>query len=110
MRTLAPALFVLLAIGSFLGAAEGRFTTNPNPTISGTLTAIDAAIPTITVKNDSDGKELVMIFNHHSSVTIDNANAGIADLKVGDKAFIRFEKTIAKSVSVMRRYVLPQGK
>lgn len=104
------AVFLALSATATLCAAEGGPFKNNDPTISGTLIAIDVTAPTVTVKNDADGKETIMVFNHHSCVTVDNANASVADLKVGDKAYIRFEKNIAKSVSVLHQYAPRPGK
>ncbi len=112
MRKPSFAMFIALGLGSVvaLPAAEGGPYRNNDPTITGSLVAIDVTAPTVTVKNDADGKETVMVFNHHSFITVDNANASVADLKVGDKAYIRFEKNIAKSVSVLHKYAAPAGK
>jgi hypothetical protein len=71
--------------------------------VRGSITAIDLDKKTVSVKGDGDA--VVYTTNDQTKVSIDRKDATLADLKVGDTAFVRVDttdKTLAVRIGVRR--------
>jgi hypothetical protein len=98
-------LLVALLIGgtSLLQAEDAPAGGKGKGGIRGSITAIDLDKKTITAKGDGDA--VVYTTNDATKVSIDRKDATLADLKVGDTAFLRVDttdKTLLVRIGVRR--------
>jgi hypothetical protein len=92
-------LMLLVGGATALNAEDAGGDKHKGGGVRGTITAVDATAKTVTIKGEGD-KTTTYTTTADTKVSIDRAPATLADLKVGDTAFVKADGTVASRIGV----------